>query len=91
VPHAPVKVTEAQTGESVTVATQSDGAFLAPQLLPGTYRVDVELAGFKHVSISGLKVNVGTTSSQDITLEPGGVMERWRSPATTTLLRLRPV
>src|SRR5690349_13555626 len=73
VPRTSVTVTEVDTGQVVTVLTQSDGAYLVPQLLPGVYRVAVEMGGFKPVGIGGLKVDVGTTLSQDVTLEIGGV------------------
>jgi hypothetical protein len=76
VPRASVTVTEEQTGQAITVLTQSDGAYLAPQLLPGMYRVAVEMSGFKHVGIGGLKVDVGTTLNQDVTLELGAVSEK---------------
>src|SRR5215475_1796530 len=76
VPRASVTVTEEQTGQAITVLTQSDGAYLAPQLLPGMYRVAVEMSGFKHVGIGGLKVEVGTTLSEDVTVELGAVSEK---------------
>jgi Carboxypeptidase regulatory-like domain len=72
---ANVSVMEEQTGSAVAVKTQADGAFFVPQLLPATYRVTAESAGFKRLVIDGLKVDVGTTLTQDMVLEIGGTAE----------------
>jgi hypothetical protein len=47
VPQAEVRVTSVSTGESRTVHTQPDGAFVVPLLAPGEYVVDVTMSGFQ--------------------------------------------
>ena len=46
VPGATVTVTNTETNRQRIVATTSDGVYAAPGLLPGEYRVDVELSPY---------------------------------------------
>ena len=75
IPNANVTVVEEQTGTATAVKTQADGTFFVPSLLPATYRVTVESAGFKRMVIDRLKVNVETTLTQDVVLEVGAAAE----------------
>ncbi len=63
---ASVKVTNEMTGETRTLATHRDGTFLAPLLLPGTYRVEVGAKGFK--TMARTRVPVFVTEKQDLRL-----------------------
>lgn len=72
---AQVTVANQDTGLTAAVLTQSDGSYIAPNLLPGYYRVTTEAAGFKRTQIQALKLDVGTTATQDIFLELGQVTE----------------
>ena len=47
VPGASVKVTDVARNTSLDLTTNSEGLFVAPYLLPGTYQVLVEMSGFK--------------------------------------------
>src|SRR5262245_18976805 len=47
VPGASVKIINVAMGTTVTVQTTDAGFYQAPYLLPGTYRITVEQAGFK--------------------------------------------
>jgi hypothetical protein len=71
IPAVGVTVRNQDTGSTVTVATQANGTYLAPQLLPGTYTVSANHPGFKRLSVSELKLDVGSTLTQDLTLEIG--------------------
>ncbi|MGH9848149.1 MAG: hypothetical protein ACREEM_56420, partial [Blastocatellia bacterium] len=51
------------------------GAYLAPQLLPGVYRVRAELAGFKQVLVERVQVNIDQAVALDLRLEVGAVTE----------------
>ena len=75
IPSAVVMVRDADTGLSTATVTQSNGAYLIPGLSPGEYRVTAEVAGFKKLTIEGLKIDVGTTLTQDLMLEVGTVTE----------------
>jgi hypothetical protein len=78
IPGAKVEVGHEATGVSQVVLTQANGVYLAPQLLPGDYRLIITAPGFKQLDIAGLTVNVGSTLTQDATLEVGQVTEMVR-------------
>ena len=44
---ASVKVTNVAMGTTVLIATNESGLYRAPYLIPGTYQIAVEAAGFK--------------------------------------------
>ena len=67
-----VNVDTAFTSETVTNAA---GAYYAPYLAPGTYRLTVETAGFKKLVREGIIVRTGETPRVDIQLEVGAVTE----------------
>ena len=46
VPDVKITVTNEATGEARTVASQQNGNFVVPLLLPGSYRVELSKAGF---------------------------------------------
>ena len=83
---ATIVLTNASTGIGITVQPQADGAYLAPQLQPGEYRLTATAPGFKRVEISGLTVRIDTTLTQDVTLELGVVTESVVVQATSTLV-----
>jgi hypothetical protein len=39
--------------------SSADGAYTAPSLAPGAYRVDIELAGFKRIRREGIRLSTG--------------------------------
>jgi hypothetical protein len=70
---AQVKVTNEATGESRTATTQENGIYVVPQLLPGSYHVEISKGGFKSAVKSGLRVNVTETARLDVQLEVGEI------------------
>ncbi len=74
---AGVKVTVAntETGSSFESLSDQHGAYLAPQLLPGFYRVRAELAGFKQTQVERVQVNIDQAVALDLRLEVGQVTE----------------
>src|SRR5919199_56045 len=75
VPGATVKVTDAARGTTVTLTTNDEGFFQAPYLLPGTYQVVVESAGFKKYIQDGVVLQINETRDLPIALEVGGTQE----------------
>ena len=71
IPGASVTITNVAMGTSVPVATNEIGWFQAPYLIPGTYRVTVELAGFKKFLREGIEVRVDDRLELELTLEVG--------------------
>jgi len=86
VPGVSVTVRSEQTGSKITVKSQIDGVYLAPQILPGNYSITAAQAGFKRLDISGLKVDVSSTLTQDLTLEVGAVTETLKVSEQTSLV-----
>lgn len=72
---ASVVVTDTQRGTSRTLATDDAGAFVAPDLIPGIYKVRVEAKGFKATERPSITVEVATDVRSDFTLQPGNVSE----------------
>src|SRR5262245_37298975 len=71
--NATVKITNARAGVERTVLTNETGAFVAPNLPPGTYEIIVEAPGFKRL----VKTNVFLSATDrlntgNFTLEVGG-------------------
>ena len=86
VPGATVTLTSQAMGNAITTVTNQDGYFQAPYLIAGTYKVTVELQGFKKYVRDGIEVRIADRLELDITLEVGGTVEEVTVSATTPLL-----
>ncbi len=84
---AAVNLTNKGTGERRTVATQSDGSYRFVNLLPGTYRIEVEHSGFKRLIRDNIPVNVESAVRLDVTLEVGDTQQTIEVSAETPLLQ----
>lgn len=72
---ARVIVTDVQRGTSRALTTDESGAYVAPDLQPGTYKVHVEARGFKTTERPSVPVEVASDVRADFTLQPGQVSE----------------
>lgn len=70
IPGAKLEVKSKTTGEERQFITKEDGVFLISSLLPGAYEVKVTATGFK-TGISSITIQVGVTSTTEISLEVG--------------------
>jgi hypothetical protein len=86
VPGAKVRVTNAGTGESRDVTTDSQGNYLAPLLNPATYNVKAEAQGFKTAVQEGLQLAVNQTATLDLKLEVGAMTTQVTVTAEAPLL-----
>ena len=75
IPGATVTVTDPTRNATVTVTTNEQGLFQANFLLPGTYKVTVELAGFKTYVQEGLVLEMTETRDLAVVLEVGALAE----------------
>ena len=75
VPGATVTITSAERQTADTVYTNESGRYVKERLLPGTYGVKVELAGFKSAVYSDIKVSVDTQTALDVRMSIGEVSE----------------
>ena len=57
----------------VNQVTNSSGVFIFQDLVPGTYKIRIEMKGFKTSQVAGVTINVGSVTAIRIPLEPGSV------------------
>ncbi|MEO8359576.1 MAG: carboxypeptidase regulatory-like domain-containing protein [Vicinamibacteria bacterium] len=74
-PGVNVTVTNTSTGESKTFVTDSKGDFRAPLLSLGSYKVRVELSGFKAYERAGFSLSAGQGVVINVVLETGALTE----------------
>ena len=75
VPGATVTLTNAEKSFSRTQTTNQSGGYAFSSVPPGTYRVDVEGAGFKKTTVADVRALVDTPVDLDVALEVGAVTE----------------
>lgn len=86
VPNATVDVTNVDTNVVTHTKTNSAGAYYAPFLIIGNYKLDVESAGFKKFEQTGLILNAGETPRLNVQLQIGAVTDEIRVSAQAALL-----
>lgn len=72
---ATVTATGTDTGTVYKTITSALGAYSIPNMSLGSYNVSVTAQGFKTVTETGVLIQVNTTTSLDVTLQPGTVTE----------------
>ncbi len=72
VPNATVTVTNIGTNSSRTVQTSGEGVYEIPQLVPGTYRLEVDASNFAKFTQEPVVVNVLSRATIDAVLKPAG-------------------
>ena len=75
VANARVTITDVARGVSQNLTTDSDGAYVAINLLPGTYTVRAEYKGFKTFERKNVLLEVGKDVRVDAVLQPGSANE----------------
>jgi len=89
-PGATVTLTNAGTGFSQSEVSSEIGVFNFPQLPVGTYKVTVELEGFKTQTYNDVVINVGQTYSLNAKLSIGEVSEVVQVTAGELLVKTTP-
>jgi Carboxypeptidase regulatory-like domain/TonB dependent receptor len=74
-PSATVTILDVQRGSTRTLSTDEAGVYLAPDLIPGTYKIRAEAKGFKSVERLNLELEVAKDLRIDFALPPGQVSE----------------
>jgi outer membrane receptor protein involved in Fe transport len=87
-PGVRITITDVHKNESREYTTDETGGFNAPFLIPGTYRISAEKAGFKRATSSDIILNVDDKARVDITLQIGDVKEVIEVVATSPLVRV---
>jgi len=75
VPGAAVVITDEATGVPRTLETDGQGRYEAPDVRPGTYRVEVITPNFKKFERTGVVLRAAGTALVDATLELGSLNE----------------
>lgn len=71
VANAAVTVTDVARGVTRTLTTDSAGAYIATNLIPGEYTVKAAAMGFQTIEHANVQVQVGVNTRVDFTLQPG--------------------
>src|SRR5438093_3113291 len=74
-PGVVITITHQDTGIFRTTVSGDDGAYLVANLVPGSYRVNAEIQGFKKATLSDILLTAGATQTQDFTLQIGALEE----------------
>jgi hypothetical protein len=82
-PGATVTMTNTQTNQTQTTVTGATGAFVFPQLQAGTYKVVIELQGFKTATYPNVVISVNQETSLTVRLEIGALSESVEVTATS--------
>jgi hypothetical protein len=72
---AGVTITDTQRGTTRNLTTDESGAYVAPNLQPGVYRVRAEAKGFKTVERVNITLEVAQDLAIDLVLPPGQANE----------------
>ena len=87
VPGVAVKITSQATGAVRQETTDDSGLYRVTLLDVGTYNLEAEKSGFKKIVRQGILLQVGETTTVDLTLELGGIAETVTVSAESELLR----
>src|SRR5438876_7757964 len=71
IPGVTVTIRDVDRGTTRTLVTDEAGLYNAPNLLPGTYTIRVELSGFATAERPNIKLEVGQDIRVDVSLRPG--------------------
>ena len=75
IPGAEIWVISEERNVTQSTVSSAEGAYLVSFLLPGNYRVEAELTGFKRYTRSGIELRVSDKLRLDIRMELGQVSE----------------
>jgi hypothetical protein len=71
-----VRVTNVDTGVTLTALTAQGGDYMTPGITPGNYRITVDQQGFKSLVRSGIVVQVEQRAEVNLELTIGSVQEK---------------
>jgi Carboxypeptidase regulatory-like domain len=83
---ATVKSVNILTNVEVSTKTTSDGVFDIPNLIPGEYRLEVDMPGFKRLSQGPIEVRVGDVLTVPLMLQLGAQSESVKVTSDAALL-----
>jgi len=72
---AKIELVNLATNAKVTVTTNRDGFYLAPEMMPANYRVTVSKQGFQSALREEITLNVGASTTLNFSLSVGNIEE----------------
>lgn len=84
---ATVNLTNTRTGERRTADAGPDGGYRFVNLIPGTYRIDIEKTGFKHLTRDSILVEVEAAVRFEAVMELGEVSQTTTVTAEAPLMQ----
>jgi len=85
---ARVSVKNQRTGFTYGILTSEQGLYSFPSLPPGDYSVTIDAQGFRKTELSGLVLNVSTTTTMPFRLELGPTQETVRVVAKQDMVQV---
>ena len=85
-PGVEVAITNEGTSATVRLTTDESGSYTAVNLVPGSYTVAAQLAGFSRQVFTGYVIQVNQIARLDITLQVGAIDQTVEVQATAPLL-----
>jgi hypothetical protein len=76
VPGAVITITDTGTTVTRNITSTSAGFYIAPNLLPGDYKLSVTAAGFSTQEVTGIKLTVGAEQVLDVKLQVGQITQK---------------
>jgi len=73
VPNSVVTITNSATNTSQKAVSGPDGTFMV-SVPPGTYKVELETSGFKHMTLDSIEVSAGAAAQINPKLETGAAV-----------------
>src|SRR5436190_832311 len=84
---AELSVINRDTNATVKLVTTSSGEYSAPNLPPGSYRIEITAPGFKHFVRQNIEVSASTTVRVDAKLQLGQVSEQVEVSAAVSTIQ----
>jgi hypothetical protein len=87
VPGAKVTIVNQGTADNISTLTRSDGTYIVTPLKIGSYRISVELAGFKKEENAAFDLNIQQQAVVDFVLQAGATSETVQVTSQAALLQ----
>jgi Carboxypeptidase regulatory-like domain/TonB-dependent Receptor Plug Domain len=75
IPNATIKLISMETGAENDSATDREGRFILPALLPGAYTLQIEREGFATTRVNRILLNIGDRKSVLVRMRVGSISE----------------
>jgi hypothetical protein len=89
VPNATVAVLDVDKGVTRTVTTDADGFYSAPNLVPGSYKVNVTAQGFQTYVHSGIQLTVGEKQVLNVSMTVGQISQQVQVTSEAPVVELQ--